>query len=227
MTKLHSALVVAAIGVGSVLLPAQKSEAGLVDWVRCVLHPCRWPCSTCSSCETPCSTCPAPVVQEGSYCNPCQPCAVSYVRRTYCEPCTRITTQYALEACPTYVRRHYWDPCSVSYRTSCECSTSYVRRRYCVPVTDYVQRSYLEPVTNCVTPGCPTDCPTTISPTTIDGSTSYPPGASRTVQPLIGAPARSVNPSSFPPGRGAVRPNSPSAQRTEPITVGSLTRAAY
>src|SRR6185503_20698534 len=104
MNRLRGTILVALIGTGSILVPAQKSEAGLIDWFRCVLHPCR-SCEPMHACSTP--SCP-PLVQEGSYCNPCAqpapcaPCPVSYVRRTYMEPQTRMASQTVLEPQPTY-----------------------------------------------------------------------------------------------------------------------------
>jgi hypothetical protein len=165
MNKLRGTFLMALIGAGTVFVPAEKSEAGLIDWLRCLKHPCR-SCEPAPACATP--SCP-PVVQEGSYCNPCStpcastscatPCPVTYVRRSYMEPRTQMTTQSVLESRPTYVRRRYWDPCTRCYKTFYESATSYVRRSYCVPVTNYVERSYLEPV-SCVTPSCPTgSCP--------------------------------------------------------------------
>ena len=236
MIRFRGALLVAVIGLGGVLLPAEKSEAGLVDWLRCVLHPCRWPCSSCApSCDVP--SCP-PVGQEGSYCNPCpQTCSVSYVRRCYMEPRTRMTTQTCLEPRPTYVRRRYWDPCCVGYKTYYETSTSYVRRSYCVPVTDYVQRSYLEPVTNCATPACPTACPVSAPASTEEGSFPSSPTASQNGQPVIGGrslpassprgSARGASPSIAPSGRGAGRTIAPSAQRPAPLALNCDRPATY
>jgi hypothetical protein len=228
MNRFRGTFLVAVIGVGSVVLPAETSEAGLISWLRCVINPCRWPCgSPCApSCEVP--ACP-PVVQEGSYYNPCpQPCSVSYVRRCYTEARTRMTTQTVLEPRPTYVRRRYWDPCSVCYKTYYEPATSYARRSYCVPVTEYVQRSYLEPVTNCATPSCPTDCPVSTPASTENGA----PAATRQMtQPVIGGrsfpvtnprgSARSMLPPTGPSGRETNRSLPPSAQRLAPLALNS------
>jgi hypothetical protein len=217
MNRIRATLLMALIGTGSVLLPAEKSEAGLIDWLRCVFHPCR-SCEPCApTCDIP--SCP-PVVQEGSYCNPCSPCApaapcpVSYVRRSYMEARTLMTSQTILEPRPTYVRRHYWDPCSRCYKTYFETATSYVKRRYCVPVTDYVERSYLEPV-SCVTPSCPSDsCPVSVPGTPVEPMPLSSPAATldRTGQPIIGgadrtrlSPAPSVRyptPANVPGRRG-------------------------
>lgn len=185
MNRLRRTFFVALIGACSVLLPAEKSEAGLVDWLRCVFCPWR-ACDPCAPvCDVP--ACP-PVVQEGSYCNPCptpcDPCPVSYVRRTYLEPRTVMARQTTLEPRPTYVRRRYWDPCSRCYKTYFETSTSYCKRTYCVPVTNYVQRSYLEPA-SCVTPSCPTDtCPvappvTPLTPAPLEPTTIVPSASSQ------------------------------------------------
>lgn len=236
MNRFRGAMLIAVLGMGGVLLPAEKSEAGLLSWLRCVVNPCRWPCSSCApSCEVP--SCP-PMVQEGSYCNPCpQPCTVSYVRRCYTEARTRMTTQTSLEPCQTYVRRRYWDPCSVCYKTYYETATSYVRRSYCVPVTEYVQRSYLEPVTNCATPSCPTDCPVGSPSATEEFAPSNSPGVSQKGQPVIGGrslpasrprgSARAVSPSIAPSGRGTNRATPPSAQRPVPLALGSEKPSTY
>jgi hypothetical protein len=230
MIRFRGAILAAVIGVGGVVLPAEKSEAGLISWLGCVLNPCRWPCS--SRCEPACEvpSCP-PVVQEGSYCNSCpQPCSVSYVRRSYMEPRTRMTTQRVLEPRPTYVRRRYWDPCSVGYKTYYECSTSYVRRSYCVPVTDYVERSYLEPVTNCATPSCPTAPATTdeVLPTSPVTQNGQPVFSGRSVpSPSPRGSARFATPVIAPPGRGTNRVAPPSAQRLDPLALNSERLAAY
>jgi hypothetical protein len=198
MNKLRGTLLAALIGSASAILPANKCEAGLIDWLRCVLHPCR---SCEPSCDVP--SCP-PVVQEGSYCNPCAqpaPCApapVSYVRRTYMEPRTRMESQSVVEPTPTYVRRRYWDPCSRCYKTYFESATSYVKRRYCVPVTDYVERSYLEPV-SCVTPACPSgSCPTGLEPmpAAAPAATLDRPG-----QQVVGGTSQKIVPSRLPTSR--------------------------
>jgi hypothetical protein len=211
MNRLRGTLLGAFIGTASVILPAEKSEAGLIDWLHCVLHPCRSyePCAP--ACAVP--SCP-PVVLEGSYCNPCAqpapcaPCPVSYVRRTYMEAQTRMASQTMLEPQPTYVRRHYWDPCSRCYQTYCESATSYVKRRYCVPVTNYVQRSYLEPV-SCVTPSCPSgSCPVNSSGVPETPIPMNPPSASqdRVGQPSLASPGSAPStryPTTFIPSRRA------------------------
>jgi hypothetical protein len=231
MNRFRGAILATVIGIGGVVVPAEKSEAGLISWLRCVINPCRWPCSSNScapACEVP--SCP-PVVQEGSYCNPCaqpQPCPVSYVRRSYMEPRTRMTTQSVLESRPTYVRRRYWDPCSVCYKTYYECTTSLVRRSYCVPVTEYVERSYLEPVTTCPTPSCPTACPAPASTEDVPP----PPSVTQTGRPITGdrllpgLRPRGAN-RSTPSGRETNRVTVPSAQRSAPLALNSDRLAAY
>lgn len=245
MTHFRRALTVLVIGLGSVLLPARSSEAGIIDWMRCVVNPCRRTCSTCAApCDTAGANCP-PMVQEGSYCNPCAPsnpcvpCAVTYVRRSYMEPRTRYTTQYGLEARPTYVRRRYWDPCTTCYKTYYEATTSYVRRSYCVPVTEYVERSYLQPVTNCVTPSCPTPCPPgsatepmestpTTNPVSESTGRLQPVAKGLPLPPMNARPAnRSTWPSIFSPSRGNVRPVGPSAQRDIPLATNARELSSY
>lgn len=219
MNRIRGALFSMAIAAGAVLLPAEKSEAGVIDWLRCVLHPCRRPCEP---------DCAPPVA-----CEPSQPCTASLVRRSYMEPRTRMTTQYALEAECRYVRRRYWDPCCVGYKTYYEPATSYVRRAYCVPVTDYVERSYYEPVTTCPTPSCPTgSCPTSPSgmPATSEGEPIGSTGFSSTKrsQPVVRTqpiPSRSssgglfANPFKAPPGVVPARPTSKSSSRPVPLAI--------
>ena len=224
MRSLRGFVFSAIVATGAVVLPAEKSEAGLIDWLRCVLNPCSWPCDSCGqSCATP--SCPAPNVCEGSYCDPCNRCTTAYVRRSYLEPRTRMTTQHVLEPTPTYVRRHYWDPCSLSYKASYEATTSYVRRAYCCPVTDYVERSYLEPVSSCTTPGGePSSCPTpSDEPSSSPGSTSR-----RLSQPVVRGPAQPTpnsagtffsNPFAPPPTRGTGRPTTKSSSRPVPLAI--------
>ncbi len=243
MTISRRALTILAIGMGSLFIPAQPSEAGIIDWMRCAVNPWRWPCSSCRTpCEMQGSDCP-PFVQEGAYCNPCQtsntcePCAVSYVRRSYVEPRTRYTTQYSLEARPTYVRRRYWDPCTACYKTYYETSTSYVRRRYCVPVTDYVERSYLEPVVNCVKPTCPTPCSPSTSPepsstvpstTPESGSTTRLHPVATGMSPNTRSGIRPVFPSRFlPPAREPMRSIGPNALREIPLATSARETSSY
>ena len=235
MNRIRGSLLAVLIATGGVLVPAEKSEAGLIDWLRCALNPCRWPCDACGNTIGGCpdGSCAPPVVQEGNYCNPCQTCTTCYVRRSYMEPRTCMVKKTALEACPTYVRRSYWDPCSVCYKTVLEPSTSYVRRSYYVPVTNYVERSYLEPVTTCTTPSCPTStCPTScVTPPADSSPTSVPDQQGRRNQPVARGPASPSVPSrsaltpSSTPNRSGVRSTEPSAALPIPLAA-SFERSA-
>src|SRR3989442_14547427 len=118
MRSFRGALTALTVTAASVLLPAQQSEAGIFCCLRRVFIPC----DPCDPCASPVPGCPAPIVQEGSYCNPCAPCTTSYVRRTYLEPQTCYTTRCAVEAAPVVVRRSYWAPCECRYKCYWETS---------------------------------------------------------------------------------------------------------
>jgi hypothetical protein len=216
--------ILAVVMAGGVLGPAQESEAGLCDWLRCLRG--RWCSRWAPSCPEPVVGCPAPVVQEGAYCAPCAPpvaCSTSYVQRCYSEPRVSYVRQTALEARPTYVRRYYWDPCSVRYVCAYETATSYVRRSYYVPVTSYVTRSYLQPVTNCApvcpTPACPVPTAAPAAPATNGTDSSSPAGPPN----ASSQPSREIATGTPEPRRANTR----AGKRSEPLATGALDVATF
>jgi hypothetical protein len=204
----------AIVMAGGVLGPAQESEAGLCDWLRCLRG--RWCSRWAPSCPEPVMGCPAPVVQDCAPCPPPVACSTSYVQRCYSEPRVSYVRQTVLEARPTYVRRYYWDPCSVRYVCAYETATSYVRRSYYVPVTSYVTRSYLQPVTTCA-PACPTPaCPVPAAPAT-NGTESTAPSS---VPSTILQQSRNL-------AAGASDRRATASRRIEPLATGSLDAATF
>jgi hypothetical protein len=162
------ALVVALVGVAGT---TNRATAAWDNVFQVTCNDCKPRTSFFApACPQPCP-CPQPEVRisyvQRTYYQPC----TEFVRKSFFEPVTKQVTTFFYEPVTTYKYTTFYDPCTGCPQKVCTPCTSYRLRSQCNSVTSYVERCAMVPVTTlkpvCVQqpvvsyyfPPCPPACP--------------------------------------------------------------------